>query len=740
MKNQINEIKRMQQLAGILNENNMSSNSTMEGLDLFLEILGYNSLSEAENSKTDILSKVGQKGAAFFGALNSVYNQVNPEVQSALEDAIKDIATNNMSPEEVKKELGVGTVKEAEDESESTDPKSKLGRLRKFLNKTVPGNITKAIMGILIGTALMGPVVKNFVSSLDSGTVKTVTQSTNLDRDTGIGLKNYKSADDVGIKVGGQSLKAADSEPNTVVDFAQFKYGKGKQLSPQGETEIDNLVKSVEKVIEKNPDAKVNISVTGTVSKTTGTPLKGTDTKDNLDAARGETVKNILQQKFGDNPNIKIKTEPNPSNAYKSQFKVKAGGEQGAGAVIKVNADIKNQPVPKDPAKLIPTFNPEYAEFDAGIPKDKAEKPIDKGAEEESAPTSEDDIKNKVYAASKLNRNGQIATVLAIINSKLNIATALGQKTITSYPDSFLSGTEGEAKTIANLIINIRKNPDSLLKKVSSALDIKLEPRARAIATKPAANTQAQRQAIKEDQIKLFSLLQEALVDQVLSDDDIRKNKKLILSLLGTMYASAGNNQLSVVPKDTAEQEELVGLGFSPQPGGNYVFLQPGQTKATATAASEYDTLQSKNKTQPDVANVGKSLQSRTTYKSLLKRIDTTNEFSELVLNIFNQVDPNFANEKNKVKSTLFSLRNRIKLKEEEKDVTSIVSAILKDGTFSNLLKKINTNEEAIQLILRDIIPYLNPSLNKGDNLYKLKNAIIGAANTYSKQQANPTK
>jgi hypothetical protein len=209
------------------------------------------------------------------------------------------------------------------------------------------------------------------------------------------------------------------------------------------------------------------------------------------------------------------------------------------------------------------------------------------------------------------------------------------------------------------------------------------------------------------------------------------------------MYASAGNNQLSVVPKDTAEQEELAGLGFSPQPGGNYVFLQPGQTKATATgatAAGEYDTLQSKNKTQPDVANVEKSLQSKTNYKSLLRRIDTVNEFSELILNIFNQVDPNFTNDKNKVKSTLFSLRNRIKLKEEEKDVTSVVSSILKDTTFSSLLKKINTNEEAIQLILRDIIPYLNPSLNKGDNMYKLKNAIIGAANTYSKQQANPSK
>jgi len=722
----INEAKRMQRLAGILNENTVDTNPSMEGLNLFLEILGYNFLSEAENNKANILSKVGPKGAAFFGALNSVYSQVDSKVQQALEDAIKDIANSGMSPEEVKKELGVGTVKEAEEDSESANPKSKLGRLRKFLNKTVPGNITKAVMGILIGTALMGPVVKNFVSSLDSGTVKTVTQNTNLDRDTGIGFKNYQSADDVGIKVGGQSLKAADSEPNTVVDFIQFKYGKGKQLSSQGETEIDNLVKSIEKVIEKNPDAKVDIDVTGTVSKTTGNPLKGTDTKDNLDAARGETVKNILQQKFGDNPNVKIKTNPNPSDAYKSQVQGEEGDINGAGTVLKVKADIKNQPVPKDPTEPIKTFNPEYTKFDAGIPKDKEKEPA-------PTPVNPENL-------GKLNRNGQIATVLSVINPKLNIAAALNQKDIASYTDPFLSGTEGEAKTIANLILNIRKNPDSLLKKVSKALDIKLEPRAKAIATRPSANTQAQRQAIKEDQIKLFHLLQEALVDQVLSDDDIRKNKKLILALLGTMYASAGNTELSIVPKDAAEKEELVGLGFSPQPGGNYVFLKPGQTKATVTTAGEYDTLQSKNKTQPDVANIDKNLKTKSNYKSLLRRIDTVNEFTELILNVFKQTDPNFADDKNKVKSTFFNLRNRIKLKEEEKDVTSVVSTILKDTTFSTLLKKISTTEEAIQLILRNIIPYLNPSLNKGDNLFKLKNAIIGAANKYNKQEFNSTK
>ena len=61
-----------------------------------------------------------------------------------------------------------------------------------------------------------------------------------------------------------------------------------------------------------------------------------------------------------------------------------------------------------------------------------------------------------------------------------------------------------------------------------------------------------------------------------------KNNQDIVLALLGTMYASAGNTELSIVPKDAAQAQKLKGLGFTPQPGGNYVFLAPGQTKAQA--------------------------------------------------------------------------------------------------------------------------------------------------------------
>jgi hypothetical protein len=245
---------------------------------------------------------------------------------------------------------------------------------------------------------------------------------------------------------------------------------------------------------------------------------------------------------------------------------------------------------------------PEFAEY-GGSPTIQTEpKPTTGGGETTGGGTeklpepkpapvvSDTDIQTKVSNLSKLNRNGQIATVLATINPSLDMAKALKADAIDSYTDKFLSTTQGDARKIAALILNIRKNPNALLNKVSKALDVKLEPRAKAIATKPGASTQAQLQPVKES-MSLVYLLKEAMIDQI-SDDDIKKNKKSILAFLGTMYASAGNTQLSVVPKNVADKEELTSLGFTPQPGGNYVFLG-GQSKSQAQG---FDNLQNSPK------------------------------------------------------------------------------------------------------------------------------------------------
>ena len=218
-----------------------------------------------------------------------------------------------------------------------------------------------------------------------------------------------------------------------------------------------------------------------------------------------------------------------------------------------------------------------------------------------------------------------------------------------------------------------------------------------------------------------------------ISDEDLKANKLGLAALIGSMYASAGNTSLSILSKDQfddSEKQEITKLGFSAQPGGNYVFLKTGQTKA-----QYFDNLQNKNKTQPNVDRANKALNKNTSLKSLLKRIDNPDEFRDLVLGILNSINPQFVADKSKVKSALFSLRNRIQEADvEAKDTTSVIQAILRDSSITSSLKNIKTVEEAIQLILRDIIPLLNPNLLKDKN--KLKNAIIGAANKYNSKAA----
>jgi hypothetical protein len=136
------------------------------------------------------------------------------------------------------------------------------------------------------------------------------------------------------------------------------------------------------------------------------------------------------------------------------------------------------------------------------------------------------------------------------------------------------------------------------------------------------------------------------------------------------------------------------------------------------------------------VERAAKTISGRSSLKSLLKRIDTADELRDLIVALLKNINADFVSDKTKVKSVLFQLRNRIK-EAETKDTTATIDAILKDNTIVALFQKINTIEEAIQLILRNIIPYLNPSLLKDKT--KLKNAIISAANTYNKTSSSNT-
>jgi hypothetical protein len=752
----INEARRMQQLAGINNENNIVITENLyKGLQFYVESVYPKMLAESKNKDillegflTNIINKIKDsvskdKVLNFFTGIGIALNKItDPNFKELLQNAIKAVSGGGMSKEQIIAAFNKGNIKEVEQNNKGYQI---IQKLADFFDVNTKYKVARnLILGLLISAVALKTNQNTINHAFEKGKaetesiakIKTTTDA--LEKTTG----NYADTlEKGGVKISGVDNSVKDGVAKADVGV-KFDYAKGTQLPDQSKQTLDKLADEVTKIVKDGGEVKAKVA--GTVSKTTGDVEKAKDTNKKLSAARGETLKKYLEDKLKDklSPDELKKVQIQLGDAtgnLKNQTQENPGGNKNSGGLVhletkpgetKANLDWKYWP--ESPQTGVPSG----VQTEPGEPQ-----PTPTGGAEETLPTTKptapttpqpQDIKITAAEFAKLNRNGQIATVLSKINPGLDISKKLGQDKIASYTDSNLTATQGDAKKLAALIMNIRKNPDALLKKVAKATGIKLEPRAKAIATKVAPGTQAQLQNIKES--SLIYLLEEAMIDQI-SDEDIKNNQDIVLALLGTMYASAGNTELSIVPKDAAQAQKLKGLGFTPQPGGNYVFLAPGQTKAQALG---FDTLQDKNKTQSDIVNVAKTLKTRTTYQSLLKRIDTVNEFTDLILSILNQVDPSLKNDKTKIKSALFSLRNRIPIKEEEKDVTALISNILKDTTFLTLLKKVNTIEEAIQLILRDVIPYLNPNLIK--DKVKLKNAIIGAANEYSKQQTTPTK
>ena len=720
----INEAKRFQQLAGINVKEEYDSN-LIEGLNIYLDAIGHNLLLEAEE-KQSVLSKIlDTPGKALLSLLNVVYNQISPDQQQALKNAIEYISSNNLSKEDIIKSLK-GSIAEATlpDDEVITTPsdetkltaKNPLSNLQRFL-KTIPGKISKTIITLLIGFALYGPMIKNAAIGAkdfyNPTKIEQTSNSNNLDVKTGIDKNDYKQADNVGVKIGGKTLSQIDNESNTVVGFVPFKYGKGTMLSSIGDQELQKIIKSVEKTVKDDPDAKIDIKVTGTVSKTTGDVKKGTDTNLPLDAARTKTIVKSLTSYFKNNPNVKISENPNSPDAYKTQTQEKNGGVEGAGAIIKIHSN--NTKAPAEP-ELMKTLEPlrKFKPNEIPVTSDNTPKPT---PNPEPSPSPTPVIPSPQFG--KLNRNGQIATILATISPELDITKKIGTDSITSYSDKQLMAMPAEAKSIANLIINIRKNPDSLLKRLSTDLGVKLDKRARAITTAVNKNTQAQLQSITEE------IISEAAIDDMFSKlgitgEDIKKNEVALLSYLGTMYASEGNNTLSILnPKsiDPDKLTQLKNLGFAPQPGGNYVFLGD----------------QTKKQVKADVARSLNSIDKNKSLVTALKRINNKKELQDLLLAVTQYVNANVKNKPDQMRSDLFAISNKIKMKEAVEntttspDVTNAMKIIDSYAGLKSLLNNINDREEFKQFI-SSLLSYIDPTLF--DRKADIKGAVIGVANS----------
>jgi hypothetical protein len=717
----INEAKRFQQLAGINVKEEYDSN-VVEGLNIFLDAIGHNLLLEAEE-KQSILSKILDTPVkAFLSLLNIVYKQLEPNEQQALKDAIEYISSNNLSKEDIIKSLKGSIAEALPDDEIITSPsdetkltaKNPLSNLQRFLSKK-SGKIVKAITTILITAALLVNPIKNAVTGakdfLTPVKIEKTADNNNFDNALKFDKSSIQQAEKVGVKAGGKTLAQIDNEPNTVVTFIQFPYGKGTTPSVEGNQELQKVIKSIEKILKDNPNTEINVEVTGTESYTDGNVKQGTDTNLPLDVARSKTVLKPLSDYFKNNPNVKISENPNSPDAYKTQAKEKPGGAKGAGALLKLKS--KEHPAPKY-SDLLSTLNP----FRKLKPN---EIPLTPDNTPEPTPNPNPSPTPVIPAPQfgKLNRNGQIATILATISPELDITKKIGTDSITSYSDKQLTAMPAEAQSIANLIINIRKNPDSLLKRLSTDLGVKLDKRARAITTAVNRNTQAQLQSITEE------IISEAAIDDMFSrlgitGEDIKKNEVALLSYLGTMYASEGNNTLSILnPKniDPDKLSQLKNLGFAPQPGGNYVFLGD----------------KTKKQIKADVARSLNSIDKNKSLVTALKRINNKKELQDLLLAITQYVNVNVKTKPDQMRTDLFTISNQIKMKEAVEDtktapdVTNALKIIDSYTGLKSLLNNINDREEFKQFI-SNLLSYIDPALfnRKAD----IKGSVIGVANT----------
>ena len=142
-----------------------------------------------------------------------------------------------------------------------------------------------------------------------------------------------------------------------------------------------------------------------------------------------------------------------------------------------------------------------------------------------------------------------------------------------------------------------------------------------------------------------------------------------------------------------------------------------------------------------DVKQIAKDIESNTSLKTALSRINSYDEFEALVLGMAALVNPNFAKQKQDIKSALSSLSNKIKAMNEESETPTDTQGVYKIINTLKLLKthleNVNSRQEFEELIFA-LLPHIDPTgaITKDKN--KLANAIVSASNRNSLRDTRP--
>jgi len=174
---------------------------------------------------------------------------------------------------------------------------------------------------------------------------------------------------------------------------------------------------------------------------------------------------------------------------------------------------------------------------------------------------------------------------------------------------------------------------------------------------------------------------------------------------------------------------------------------QPSDTTKPNTPIS-FDTKQDTTKNLPDTNRIIKSINNNATLKASLNRIDTVQEFKELVLAMLLGL-PFYKEKPVQLKTALNKIKARIqprgkkgefiKVTEASKlpDVVKTQKIIDTYTQLQSILPQINSEEEIIQIIVRAIIPFLNPRI-KDSNI--LQQAIVKAYSEFDKASKDSSK
>lgn len=517
--------------------------------------------------------------------------------------------------------------------------------------------------------------------------------------------------------------------------------------------DIDNQLKDLkakgqgpgEITIDIDPDGHISLNNAKDANRADGGLSNRANDGSDLLKNRGNEAKmlaDLVKQKVEDAvkklyPKTKITikvNEPTKDNLSQQKVGKKGSAEQAVTVKSKVKVDGSST------IKFIQFLNKFSPNRIGGEPEGEptGEKPREKTAAEQprtgDAVVGTDRILAQARGSNRLGQYGAIFKVLS--NDKSDIFQALGKKpgeTITDRElETLRNKKEGEASTLAQVILNSRKNPNTFLKKFAAAMGgkINVEKRQRAYmagAGEKGRSASGLNQGTVTELLReeFENMLTEAGVDQFLADaSSLPKEVKLkVLALLADMYIQDNPEEtISLVdPKDfgfTAQEITDAGFAFEPT-SKRYIKLARGEKKPAKGGAQQSttrDKTQSSVVTSPDVERVKNAIDDRGQIVQYFGTINTPDELGQLLIGLFQRFEGGKFTPQ-EVSTALSNSRSNLSEAEAQQapDVKRLLDLIDKDTRIKGMLSNISDVKEASQTVLRVALAFVSPKFTNGN-------------------------